>query len=192
MGTAVILLSLADIPSLLTASLRIMLLEFALVHTYTCHGICGKFCYFIRRILGKYVEILKHIMVRDMIPFVSIYIILLFIFCGGFYFALREEVLTPSSSVSCNVSSISTALDTLNVSVADLVSAINSTASTGNVTIPFKTSLDINPEETRLDFMCALLTSLDINPEETRLDFMCACMVVSNWTAGFSEIVFFF
>ena len=108
------------------------------------------------RVLGNYVEILKHILVRDMIPFVSIFVILLFIFCGGFYFALREEVLPPVSAVSCNVSSISGALQTLNVSVADLESAINITNST--VPGPFRTSLDINPEETRLDILAVTLS----------------------------------
>ena len=63
---------------------------------------------------------------------------------------LRGEILVnPTINSSCDVSSISVALQALNVSVADVQSAINSTALTGNDTV-FKTSLDLHPEDTGL------------------------------------------
>ena len=81
-------------------------------------------------------------------PFISVLILLLFVFCGGFYFALREEVITPTLvTPRCNFSSVQDALSTFNLTVAEVEAAINTS------TIPFMTSLDINPQETRLIFL---------------------------------------
>ena len=77
-------------------------------------------------------------------PFVCVLLILLFIFAGGFYFALREEVLTPTLvTPDCNLSSVESALNMFNLTAAQVEAAINTSP------IPFMTSLDINFDETR-------------------------------------------
>ena len=76
-------------------------------------------------------------------PFMCILAILLFIFAGGFYFALREEVITPTLvTPQCNFSSVESALGTFNLTLSEVEEAV----STSNVT--FMTSLDINHDET--------------------------------------------
>ncbi len=97
------------------------------------------------RIFGKYIQILYLIIQRDLVPFTVFLLIILFIFSGGFYFALREEVITPPTLITpqCNFSVVEAALNTFNVTVADVQNAVNTS------TVPFMTSLDINPDETR-------------------------------------------
>ncbi|XP_064402015.1 uncharacterized protein LOC135347851 isoform X1 [Halichondria panicea] len=96
------------------------------------------------KILGKYVQILYLIIQRDLVPFICTLIIILYIFTGGFYFALRQEVVTPTLITPvCNFTVIEAALNTFNLTAAQIQDAVNTS------TIPFQTSLDIHPDETR-------------------------------------------
>ena len=58
------------------------------------------------RSTGAYVQILYKIFVHDMIPFGAIFSIFLFAFTGAFYFALRGEEFTETTTTSnCTCSS---------------------------------------------------------------------------------------
>ena len=56
------------------------------------------------RSTGAYVQILSKIFIHDMIPFSAIFSIFLFSFTGAFYFALRgEEFTTTTSNGNCSL-----------------------------------------------------------------------------------------
>ena len=83
------------------------------------------------RSTGAYVQILSKIFIHDMIPFSAIFSIFLFSFTGAFYFALRgEEFTTTTSNGNCSLE-----MDDEN--------------SVQNVTTTELSSLDIFPHLTR-------------------------------------------
>ncbi|XP_064401902.1 uncharacterized protein LOC135347786 isoform X2 [Halichondria panicea] len=110
---------------------------------YTCYSIRVMRYVTSIKILGTYIHILYLIIQRDLVPFISILLIVLYIFSGGFYFALRKEEIVPTLiTPQCNFSVVEGALNTLNLTVSQVQDAVNTS------TIPFMTSLDINPAET--------------------------------------------
>ena len=130
------------------------------------------------RFLGKYIQILVLIIRRDLVPFVCVLIILLFIFAGGFYFALREEVIAPTLvTPECNFSSVEGALSTFNLTVAEVEAAINTS------TIPFMTSLDINAAETRYRITEFWLLSVVIVRSN------CVYIIKIGWTLQTSKLL---
>lgn len=81
---------------------------------------------------------------RDLVPFICVLLVVIFIFSGGFYFALREEVITPTLvTPQCNFSVVEGALSAFNLTVDEVLDVVNTS------TDSFMTSLDINPDETR-------------------------------------------
>ena len=70
---------------------------------YTVQAVYCMYCSFSCRKLGVYVTILKGIVVKDIIKFTVLFLVVLYIFVGSFYLALRAGVRVESGNIISDV-----------------------------------------------------------------------------------------
>ena len=70
---------------------------------YTVQAVYCMYCSFSCRKLGVYVTILKGIVVKDIIKFTVLFLVVLYIFVGSFYLALRAGVRVESGNIKSDV-----------------------------------------------------------------------------------------